>query len=636
VTRSYAWPVTIGAGQDLHLHVSTQHARFGVRLFRAGAAIEEVAAPELRFDGQDLPLGRPDEAWGWAQYRIPLADGLADGIYLAVPVPAGPGGDLDPVPAGPDVAVRPDASLFIVRRAPASGGRKILYKLPTATYTAYNQLGGASLYAGVRWARDWWGQGYVASLQRPGNGGVGGMVMAGDAPDAYDRGSRRQTFAHWDLPFVAWLESRGTEVAYCTDYDLHYDASLLAGDALLLSAGHDEYWSATMRRRVLEFVDRGGNVCFFAGDVACFEVEFSAAGDRLFCPKITGNAPEAGGSGRPGALWHVNDPEDWLTMASGAWGGGWWDGRRELDAYQPLVPTHWAFDGVDIPPEGISGGAATPVIGYETDGVRLERASDPPRLSEHLRGGGGGRVLLAIARLSAGWVAGQEQANAAIMIRTAPSGGMVFSVGTTDWPIALAAGGPVAQITANVVDRLARRALIIRGPVCPPGEYIGDGELIGADQPVTWYVDGGQAAGLGLAGVTWAVAGGELDGPGTGPRAVTTSADGDQWLTITATATGPAGDRYFGSRTVRVAGTDEYLRRRIVRALDALAHPDEQGGALVDQKASEGELAQRVIPVRLGWVQEYAQTLAGLVAELEARWAAEGRMADGALRPDEK
>jgi hypothetical protein len=87
---------------------------------------------------------------------------------------------------------------------------------------------------------------------------------------------------------------------------------------------------------------------------------------------------------------------------------------------------------------------------------------------------------------------------------------------------------------------------------------------------------------------------------------------------------------------VRVAGTDEYLRRRIVRALDALAHPDEQGGALVDQKASEGELAQRVIPVRLGWVQEYAQTLAGLVAELEARWAAEGRMADGALRPDEK
>jgi hypothetical protein len=636
VTRSYAWPVTIGAGQDLHLHVSTEHRSFGVRLFRAGAAIEEVAGPGEQFEGRDLPLGRPDEAWGWAQYRIPLPDDLADGIYLAVPLPAAPDGGIEPVPAGPGVAVRPDACLFIVRRAARGAARRVLYKLPTATYAAYNQLGGASLYAGVRWARDWWGQGYVASLQRPGNGGVGGQVMEGDAPDAYERGSRRQTFAHWDLPFVSWLESRGAEVAYCTDFDLHYDGALLDDDALLLSAGHDEYWSSQMRRRVLEFVDRGGNACFFAGDVACFEVEFSAAGDRLFCPKITGGTPEAGGAGRPGALWHAADPEDWLTMSSGAWGGGWWDGRRALDAYQPVVPGHWAFDGIDIPAEGISGGAQTPVIGYETDGVRLERASGPPRLSEHLRGGRGGRVLLALAPLSAGWVAGQEQANAAIMIRTAPSGGMVFSVGTTDWPLALAAGGPVAQITANVVDRLGRRALLIRGPVCPPGEYIGDGELVGAGQQATWYIDGGQAAGLGLADVSWAVAGGAVTGSPDGPQVVTTGTDGDQWLTVTATARGRLGDSYFGSRTVRVAGPEEYLRRRIVRALDALAHPDEQGGALVDQHASEGDLAERVIPVRLGWVQQYAQTLTALVTELEARWEADGRMADGALRPDEK
>ena len=37
-----------------------------------------------------------------------------------------------------------------------------------------------------------------------------------------------------------------------------------------------------------------------------------------------------------------------------------------------------------------------------------------------------------------------------------------------------------------------------------------------------------------------------------------------------------------------------------------------------------------------GWVQQYTETLAALVAELEARWAADGRMADGALRADEK
>ncbi len=68
--------------------------------------------------------------------------------------------------------------------------------------------------------------------------------MEGDAPDVYARDSRRQVFAHWDAPFVAWLEQRGYEVSYCTDFDLHYDETLLADDALVLSAGHDEYWSA--------------------------------------------------------------------------------------------------------------------------------------------------------------------------------------------------------------------------------------------------------------------------------------------------------------------------------------------------------------------------------------------------------
>ncbi len=552
-----------------------------------------------------------------------------------MPVPAAADGSLELVEPGLELATRSDACLFILRRDGPGDRRKIIYKLPTATYAAYNQLGGASLYAGATWVRDWSAQGYVASLQRPGNGGVGGRVMEGDAPDAYARGSRRQTFAHWDAPFVTWLEGRGDPVTYCSDFDLHYDSTLLEQDALVISAGHDEYWSSQMRRRLLEFVDRGGNVCFFAGDMACFEVEFAASGDRLFCAKMAGGSPEGDGSGHIGALWHVNDREDWLTMASGAWGGGWWDGRRAIDAYQPVVPSHWVFDDVEIPAAGISGGAATPVIGYETDGVQLERKSDPPRLSEHRRGGGGGRVVLALAKLSAGWVAGQEQANAAMMIRTAPSGGIVFSVGTTDWPLALA-DPAVGKITENVVRRLAHRSLLIHGPTCGEGQYIGEGEMVGAGQQVGWYLDGAQSASLGLSAVDWVITGGERTNDSTGAYVTTRSGDDDQWLIVTATARDATGESYFGSRTVQVAGTEEYLRRRIIRTLDAIAHPDEQGGALVDQHASESSLAERVIPVRLGWIQEHAETLAALVAQLEARWMADGRMADGALSADEK
>jgi hypothetical protein len=467
----------------------------------------------------------------------------------------------------------------------------------------------------------------VASLQRPGNGGVGGRVMEGDAPDVYARGSRRQVFAHWDAPFVAWLESR-YQVSYCTDFDLHFEEGLLNDQTLLLSAGHDEYWSERMRRTVLEFVDRGGSMCFFAGDVACFKIEYSAAGDRLFCPKMAGESPEVA-SRLTGALWHVHDPQDWLTLNTGAYGGGWWDGRRAFAAYQPIVRDHWIFDGVEIGPEGISGGSF-PVIGYETDGVRLARASDPPRLSEHRKGGSGGRTLLALGKLPAGWVAGYDEANAAIMIRTAQSGGMVFSTGTTDWPLALE-DPVVSKITANVIDRLAQRPLVIRGPVCAEGEYIGEGEMVGAGQRVSWYVDGSQA----VTEPGWNVVGGEV-APGSSAAHITTvSGDEDEYLTVTATATDAGGRPCFGSRTVRVAGTDEYLRRRIIRALDAIAFPDEQGGALVDQGASEADLASGVIPIRLGWIKRHVAILTGLIEDLEERWTAEGRMADASLTADE-
>jgi hypothetical protein len=627
MTRSYAWPLTVKAGQNLNLHVSTEHPSFEVRLFRYGATVTEVEGPTGTYDGYDLPLGRPDEAWGWPRYQLELGEDLADGIYLAVPVEAGSA----KLEASPELATRRDSALFILRRNPVTS---ILVKLPTATYAAYNQLGGASTYAAAYWVRDWDAQGYVASLQRPGNGGVGGRVMEGDAPDPYARGSRRQVFAHWDAPFVSWLEERGYDVSYCTDFDLHFEDGLLDEPGLLLSAGHDEYWSEQMRRRVLQFVDRGGSMCFFAGDVACFMIEYSEAGDRLFSPKMNGESPEVA-SRLTGALWHVHDPQDWLTLNSGAFGGGWWDGRRSIAAYQPVIADHWIFDGVEIPAEGISGGDDTPIIGYETDGVRLERASDPPRMSEHRKGGSGGRTLLAVGKLSAGWVAGYEQANAAIVIRTAKSGGMTFSVGTTDWSLGLA-DPAVSQITANVIDRLKCRPLQIRGPVCAEGEYIGEGEMVGAGQAVSWYLDGGQFAAEGLTGVRWKVSGGTTT-PGSSPAHIgTVSSDDDAYLTVTATASDRHGTEYFGSRTVRVAGTEEYLRRQIIRALDAMAFPDEQGGALVDQGASESELADRVIPVRLGWIKEYADKLTSLVADLEDRWTANGRMADASLRPDEK
>jgi hypothetical protein len=152
---------------------------------------------------------------------------------------------------------------------------------------------------------------------------------------------------------------------------------------------------------------------------------------------------------------------------------------------------------------------------------------------------------------------------------------------------------------------------------------------------VTWYVDGDQVAGHGLTQIDWQVRGGE-PASSDGRLLVTRSGEDEHWLTVTATAGDSEGNAYFGSRTVRVLSADEYARRRLVRTLNAIAFPDEQGGALVDQHATEGELAERVIPVRLAWISQHLATLQHLMAELEARWEASGRIADATLRPDEK
>jgi hypothetical protein len=634
-SRCYAWPLTVARGSDLRLHVSTTHDRFAVQLFRCGASIEAVATPERVYTGVDVPFGRPDEAWGWPEYEVALPDDLVDGIYVAVPVPVAGSGPEGSVPADTSLLTRRDACLFVRARArPGTEVVGVLYKLPTATYSAYNQLGGVSLYAGAHWTQDWTGKGYVVSLQRPGNGGVGGRVMETDAPDPYARTSRRQVFAHWDYPLIAWLESQGYAPSYCTDFDLDADEQLLDGVTLLMSAGHDEYWSAPMRRRVLEFVDRGGNVAFFTGDTAGLEIEVAASGDRLLCAKIQGSDLDNASVPLWGARWHSKDPGDWLTLTDATWGGGWWDGRRAIDGYQPVIGGHWAFEGVTFPDGGITGGVETPIVGYETDGVAL-RDVDAPQMQAAPRGGAGGRVLLAVAKLSAGWVTGYSMANAAMVLRTARSGGMVFICGMTDWSLGVAADAQVRRITENVVSRLARPSLIIRGPIYAPDEEISEGEVVGDELVVEWYVDGSQVAALGLGTPEWTVAGGIVVDRGVDGVLSTRAVGTEGWLTVTARCRDARGIEHFGSRTVQVVRREQYLQRRIVRVLHAMANPDEQGGALVDQRTPEVELASRVIPIRFQWVKRHAATLDVLMSELESMWRDNGRMAEASLREEE-
>jgi hypothetical protein len=300
------------------------------------------------------------------------------------------------------------------------------------------------------------------SLKRPG-GGIGGDTFG--ALDHYDTTSARQTFAHWDAPFIRWLERAGYDVDYCTDFDLHDGFAPLAGHRLLVSVGHDEYWSTRTRDAVETFVSGGGNVAFFGANLCWWRIHVVDGGAAIVCHQ----------GGPRGALDHwwpptgAHRPEDAMTGVSYRHGGGWWDGPRRTRGYVVQRDTHWAFTGTGLV-DGEAFGADTrpPLVGYECDGAPLaefEPHTGRARLAHDATRTGTPESfeLLAVAPLSSDWdeLPAREHSGAGEGLHAATMGcytrnGTVFTAATTDWAQALAQDARVARITQNVIERLLR------------------------------------------------------------------------------------------------------------------------------------------------------------------------------------
>jgi hypothetical protein len=302
---------------------------------------------------------------------------------------------------------------------------------------------------------------------RPG-GGIGGETHG--AADYYDQTSVRQTFAHWDAPFIRWLSRHGCQPDLCTDLDVHADPRLLQSYKLLLSVGHDEYWTEAMRNAVEHYVAGGGNVAFFGANVCWWRVHLRESMTTMVCHQ----------GGPQGALDHwwpqcgVGRPEDSLTGVSYRHGGGHWDGPRETRGYLVQKPKHWAFAGTGLT-AGTAFGATTtpPLVGYECDGVPLTWIDEGLGLAcltpdACATGTPPGFEVLAVGPLTAAWqeLPPRETGPAGSGLRAATLGcfernGCVFTVGSTDWAQVLVSGqdARVGRITLNVIERLSGSAV---------------------------------------------------------------------------------------------------------------------------------------------------------------------------------
>lgn len=77
-------------------------------------------------------------------------------------------------------------------------------------------------------------------------------------------------FLCWEFPQCYWLESCGYDVTYISNVDTHTDAEGLLRAKVMLSVGHDEYWSLKMFGNVRRAIEQGLSVGFLSGNTSCF------------------------------------------------------------------------------------------------------------------------------------------------------------------------------------------------------------------------------------------------------------------------------------------------------------------------------------------------------------------------------
>jgi hypothetical protein len=448
VIHGYPARAGVAPGESLVLHISTDAARFRVLFYRWGERLLLMHETSWLAGKYALPQSAADD-WQWPPYEFQIPHHWPSAVYIAHLEELG-GRALD-------LATDSAAVLFVVR---GLGHSKLLYKIPLATYHAYNCTGGGCFYINPPRSQD--PPGAKLSLHRPG-GGIGGETWG--ALDYYDMSSPRQTFAHWDARFIRWLVSNGYSPEFCTDVDIHADPDLCNRYRLLLSVGHDEYWSETTRDRVEDFVSRGGNVAFFGANLCWWRIHVVDAGTAIVCHQ----------GGPRGAFDHwwpetgANRPEDALTGVSYRNGGGWWDGPRHTDGYIVQDPQHWVFAGTGLcRGESFGNNTSPPLVGYECDGAPMEcfdRTTGLAVLSSNAQSTGtpSGFRLLAASLLDGNWQERppRETYPAASGIHAATMGifsrnGTVFTGGTTDWAQVLENGqdSHVDKITRNVINGL--------------------------------------------------------------------------------------------------------------------------------------------------------------------------------------
>jgi hypothetical protein len=292
------------------------------------------------------------------------------------------------------------------------------------TWQAYNTWGGCSLYV------------------CPGFKGVSrAEVVSFDRP--YDHGFNNGSadFLDHELSLVALAEELGLDLTYVTDVDLDRDPGLVLHHKGLISLGHDEYYSSSMRDALLHGRDAGVNLAFLGANALYrrIRLEPSASGQpqRIEVNYRTMKDPAAAKDPTAATIqWRLaplNAPEAAIVGIQYA--------CSPVSADLRIVdPAAWVFAGTKV----TAGTTLPKVVGNEYDRVFLGPFT-PPDL-EVL----GHSPLTCRAKADFG----------DMTYYAAKSGAGVFASGSIHWICSIDGVCPITNEGADVVRQVTQNVLV--------------------------------------------------------------------------------------------------------------------------------------------------------------------------------
>ena len=400
-------------GDQVKLYVSTGDPTFHVEAFRmgyyqglGGRLVERT--PEIPGGLQAKPTVDPKTNMVETQWAptttVTIGPDWTPGPYLLKLVSAS-GQHYIPL------TVRNDASRAAIAIIQA-----------VSNWQAYNDWGGYSLYKGPKGGSQ---RAKVVSYDRPyGDDGAGDFLAI-------------------EFPLISFAEELGFDVTYLTSIDLEARPDALKNHRVIISPGHDEYWSKTMRAGAEQARDAGVNLAFLGSNAVYRRIRLepspigpfrrevnyrTTSGD----PAVKADPTDATTSWREGP---AANPENSLV-------GNFYECNPVNDDGVVSDASSWVFEGTNLS----NGDHISLLVGTEYDRVQPGVKGTPENI----------QVLMHSPLRCGG-----KSSFADVSYYTAPSGAGVFASGTNAWICKLRSGCPadppgqrddrIRRITENVL-----------------------------------------------------------------------------------------------------------------------------------------------------------------------------------------